>query len=99
MWDALTGAATWLSDLAAEGTDLCALAHVKAAEEASELAETPTLEEWADVAICLVGVALGQHWTLPELAAAVRYKVAVNRDRVWERESNGTWRHRGEGHS
>lgn len=52
---ALTDVATWLTELACDGPDLCVNAHLKTAHEARELAQDANPEEWADVAICLVG--------------------------------------------
>lgn len=90
---ALTAASDWLRELRESGPDLTENAHRKTAHEAVELAANPTLEEWADVAICLVGTAIGQRWELGELARAVAVKVAVNRGRRWVQQSDGTWQH------
>ncbi len=90
---ALSDAARWLIALADDGPDLRINAHIKAAHEASELAADPSPEEWADVAICLVGTALGQGWDVDILTAAVRDKVAVNAGRRWQQEPDGTWQH------
>lgn len=90
----LRAAKRWLADLAnSGGPDLRVNAHVKVAEEARELAEDPSPEEWADVAIALVGTALGHGWSVATLAAAVRDKVEVNRARTWVEKPDGTWRH------
>lgn len=89
----LQDAAAWLVTLADNGPDLMANAHRKAAHEAVELAAEPTPEEWADVAICLVGTALGQGWDVSMLADAVAAKVRVNRARTWRQEPDGTWQH------
>jgi hypothetical protein len=90
---ALELAAVWLNHLAAGGPDLRINAHRKTAHEAQELAEHPTPEEWADVAICLVGTALAQGWDADVLADAIAAKVAVNARRRWQQEPNGTWQH------
>lgn len=90
---ALSGAAHWLNALADGGPDLRVKAHLKAAHEAAELAEEPSLEEWADVAICLVGTALQHGWTTDDLAEAVKSKVAVNAKRTWGQTPDGSWQH------
>lgn len=91
--EALQTAGEWLVDLRVDGPDLTEYAHRKTALEAQELADNPTVEEWADVAICLVGTAIGQRWTLLQLAEAVACKVAQNRLRVWQQQLDGTWQH------
>lgn len=91
--NALEYAASWLNTTAETGPDLRVNAHRKVAHEAAELAENPCLEEAADVLVCLVGTALAQHWTLEDLAAAVRAKVLVNWSRTWEQQPDGTWQH------
>ena len=90
---ALTRAARWLNRLALDGPDLRVNAHRKAAHEAQELADDPSLEEFADVLICLVGTALAHGWTEDDVAAAVLDKVAVNSARTWAQEPDGTWQH------
>lgn len=90
---ALNGAAHWLNTLAEDGPDLRVKAHVKAAHEAAELAEEPSLEEWADVAITLVGTALHHGWGTGQLADAVTAKVAVNAERTWGQTEDGSWQH------
>ena len=89
---AFSDGAHWLKALAVDGPDLTATAHIKAAEEGAELAEDPCLEEWADVALCLLGTALAQGWDLDELGAAVQKKVEINKQRTWHQEPNGSWR-------
>lgn len=90
---ALSAASCWLNALADGGPDLRVKAHVKAAHEAAELAEDPNLEEWADVAICLVGTALHHGWDTEDLAAAVMAKVEVNAARTWGPTPDGSWQH------
>lgn len=89
----MADAARWLIALADDGPDLTVNAHKKAAHEAIELADNPSLEEAADVLICLVGVAVRHQWTFSDLADAVNRKVAVNMSRVWELQDDGTWQH------
>ena len=91
--DALAKAAHWLDTLAATGPDLRPRAHIKAAHEARELADHPCVEEAADVLIALVGTAQHQHWSIADLADAVSTKVAVNMERVWVQQPDGTWQH------
>lgn len=91
--EALADAASWLNDLAEHGPDLRIHAHIKTAHEAQELAADPSVDEAADVLICIVGTALQRHWSTEELADAVAAKVAVNRARTWAQQPDGTWRH------
>lgn len=90
---ALSGAAHWLNALADDGPDLRVYAHRKAAHEAAELAEAPSPEEWADVAITLVGTALHHGWDTGLLADAVMAKVAINAKRTWGQTPDGSWQH------
>lgn len=90
---ALSGAAHWLNALADDGPDLRIKAHVKAAHEALELAEEPSLEELADVAICLVGTSLQHGWSTSDIADAIMAKVAVNAERTWGQTPDGSWQH------
>lgn len=94
---ALSGAAHWLNALADDGPDLRIKAHVKAAHEAVELAEEPSLEELADVAICLVGTSLHHGWSSDDVAAAIIAKVKVNSQRTWGKTPDGSWQHIEEG--
>jgi hypothetical protein len=87
-------AAEWLRELRdSGGPDLTVYAHRKTAHEAEELAAFPTVGEWADVAICLVGTAIGQHWSPDVLAEAVERVVEQNRARSWAQQADGTWQH------
>lgn len=90
---ALSAAAHWLTALADAGPDLRVNAHRKAAHEAAELAADPSLEEFADVVICLVGTALQHRWSVGDVAGAVARKVAVNSRRRWVQQEDGTWQH------
>lgn len=93
--EAFAQTAAWMTNLAADGgPNLFEFAHVKAAEEAAELAANPSdIEEWADVAICLVGSFLRQKWTLAQITAAVEAKNAKNAARTWRQMPNGAWKH------
>lgn len=91
---ALAEASQWLHRLKVlHGIDLTAQAHRKTVHEAVELADDPSLEEWADVAICLMGVALAQGWHFGELADAIHAKVAINAAREWHKQHDGTYQH------
>lgn len=90
---ALSDSARWLIALADDGPNLTLNAHKKAVHEAQELAERPSLEELADVAICLVGVAVRHGWTADDIAHAVRQKNGVNSRRRWFQLKDGTWQH------
>jgi hypothetical protein len=93
--EALTVSSEWLLFLRANGgPDMIASAHTKTAKEARELAETPdNIDEWADVVMCLIGTALQQEWSLDDLADAVMAKNAVNANRNWVQQPDGTWQH------
>lgn len=90
---ALSAAAHWLIALADDGPDLRVNAHRKAAHEAAELAADPSLEEFADVVICLVGTALQHRWSVGDVAGAVVRKVTINSRRTWTQQKDGTWQH------
>src|SRR5699024_4927389 len=66
---------------------------VKAVKEATEFAAEPSLEEAADVLICLLG------WTelndIPpgDLIEAALGKMQTNLARTWRQEPDGTWQH------
>lgn len=90
---AIAQVAQWLEALAAEGPDLRVNAHLKVIHEARELAEEPSVEEFADVVIGLVGAAIQHEWSQEEVARAVVAKVAVNKARTWVQEPDGTWQH------
>jgi hypothetical protein len=68
-------------------------AHVKAMHEAQELAVEPSLEELADVIICLVGTAIQHGWFEDDITEAVKAKLAVNKARPWLKQPDGTWQH------
>ena len=60
-------------------------------EESAEFLENPCIEEAADAILCLT------HWAHLmgfDLHAAIRAKVAKNKGRKWERQPNGTWKHK-----
>lgn len=87
-------AGAWMTGLAEHGPDVRVTAHLKTVEEAGELAATPDdIEEWADVYICLAGVAAQNRWTMAELAVAVHAKITKNESRTWAQNPDGTWSH------
>lgn len=83
----------WLMDRLEAGQDLFTTAHLKAVHEAQEFADEPSLDEMADVIMCLAGAALQRGWTLADVAGALRDKVMVNRARTWAMNEDGTWSH------
>jgi predicted house-cleaning noncanonical NTP pyrophosphatase (MazG superfamily) len=91
--DALLGVAYWFSELASHGPDLRVNAHLKTLHEAEEFAAEPSLEELADVMICLMGAAQHRGWTLDEMSQAVAAKLSVNQERTWYQKLDGTWQH------
>jgi hypothetical protein len=80
--------ALWAHDM-----DMTETAHLKVAKEAVEFSENPTLEEAADILICLYGAAFYRGWTLDDLECAIARKMNINRRRKWERQEDGTWQH------
>jgi predicted house-cleaning noncanonical NTP pyrophosphatase (MazG superfamily) len=90
---ALSRAQLWMLRLASNGPDLTVNAHRKAAHEAAEFADDPTLEEAADVLICLAGAALAHDWSIEDIARAVQAKTSINARRHWEQQGDGTWQH------
>lgn len=91
---ALGASAQWFLDAQAAGVDMLPTAHLKTAEEANELADNPDdIVEWADVAICLVAVAMDKRWSVDELTAAISGKNTRNARRTWARGPEGTYRH------
>ena len=90
----IRGAAYCLNNLAITGPDLRINAHKKTLQEAAELANEPaSIEEWADVVICLVAVALQNGWTVDELTKALRAKNDTNIARKWQRNPDDTYQH------
>lgn len=90
----VSDAVEWLLGLAENGPDLAATAHVKAVHEAVELELNPSLEELADVALCLIGVAVHNGWSWEQVSAAMQDKVEVNKSRVWYQKLDGSWQHK-----
>lgn len=83
----------WLLALAVDGPDLRVSAHVKAAHEAEEFRADPSLEEAADVLMCLIGALDYRGHSIADLAAAVAAKVEVNKMRTWAQQPDGSWQH------
>ena len=90
---AFSNAAEWLLKRKLAGQDMLLNAHKKTIKEATELADDPSLEELADVYICLVGVSLQNGWSMRDVAAAIEAKNAINEGRTWHRLPDGTWQH------
>ncbi len=90
---AMLGAVAWLAGLRRVGPDLVINAHKKLAHEAIELADDPSLEEVADVMICLAGVLLARDWDFEQVSRAIAAKIIVNESRTWFQEPDGTWQH------
>lgn len=63
-------------------------------DEFCELLEAQSAEEAADVVICLCGFAAAKGF---DLAAAVEAKMAINRQRKWKLNGDGTAQHIPEG--
>lgn len=91
--DATDRAYAWFGILKSRGIDLTTNAHLKVRAEATEFAETPTLEEAADVYISLIGALYQRNWSMQDLALAVDSKMAVNERRKWFQMLDGTYQH------
>lgn len=79
--------------LATHGPDLRITAHKKLVQEAVEFKDKPSLEEAADVLICLAVAVDFQGWSQAQLVKALRDKMVVNRKRIWTLQEDGTWQH------
>lgn len=66
---------------------------IKALHEATEFAVDPSLEEAADVLICLLGWAELNGLSGDAIVAAAQAKMRVNLARTWRRKPDGTWQH------
>lgn len=95
--DATDRAYAWFAVLASRGVDLTSNAHVKCKHEAAEFADNPCLEEAADVFISLCGALAQFGWTSDDLAVAVDSKMAINENRKWAQQPDGTYQHTTEG--
>ena len=91
---AMSKAAHWATELRdSGGPDLVEHARIKLGIEAREFAATPTLEEAADVLICLAVAMTREGLSLDRIAQAVEAKTIVNSARTWAQEPDGTWQH------
>lgn len=91
--DALREAGEWARSVRSQGMDLPKEAHRKLLHEAFEFAQEPSLEELADVVICLVGSSVHHGWSIGDVTQAIVEKVAVNWERTWSQMEDRTWRH------
>lgn len=91
--DELDDAAVHFGLLARHGPDLRINAHKMAAKEAVEFSETPTLEEAADVLICVVVALYYKGHDVDDLAEAIHQKMIINKKRSWTEQEDGTWQH------
>lgn len=67
----------------------------KLVEEAQELADAYEDDvEAADVLICLLGWLDARAITWDELLEIAHAKMTINENRRWERQSDGSWKHR-----
>lgn len=83
----------WFEELHGQGIDLTTNAHIKVEKEAIEFADEPSLEEAADVIIAVLGACYHRGWTRHDIAVAMIQKLTVNRNRKWERQTDGTYQH------
>ena len=96
MSEAMAVGRAWLRELRdGGGPDMAPTAPAKLAKEAAELAANPTsVEEMADVLLCVAGIQVRNGWSDADLLAAVAAKIEINRARTWARQPDGTWQHR-----
>lgn len=87
------GITVWFGKLRLAGFDTDNQ-RLKVLKEAQEFADTPTLEEAADVFITIVGACQVHGWSMRELAGAVDAKMKINRQRTWEQLPDGTYQHK-----
>ena len=87
-FEALSAAGCW-----AHSMGMTEFAHVKLAHEAHEFADEPSMEELADVMICIAGAMVQRDWKWDDLTKAIDAKMKVNYARTWTRLADGTWRH------
>lgn len=67
---------------------------LKATKEATEFNEEPSLEEAADVLVCITGWAVLSGHHLSDIVDAAIAKMNVNiHERTWERQDDGTYQH------
>lgn len=75
------------------GPDMLTNAHLKLCQEGHEFTDNPSLEEAADVLIVLALACAQNRWSFNSLAAHVRAKDRINRQRTWELQEDGTYQH------
>lgn len=65
----------------------------KLAEELEELRHDHSLEEAADVMVCLMGFLIKSNYSMWEFLEALDEKSDVNLARTWAIQPNGTYKH------
>jgi len=80
----------FVRDVVPQGPAVPAL---KALHEAAEFAADPSLEEAADVLICLLGWAELNGLDGQAIVEAAAAKMQVNLARTWSQKPDGTWQH------
>lgn len=66
---------------------------LKTLHEAQEFQENPSLEEAADILVCLAGWLIKSNYTWDDLVDAWGEKTIVNINRKWIRQEDGTFQH------
>ena len=66
---------------------------LKLQAELVEFLENPTLEEAADILVCLSGWAWHKGYSMEVLLDYWAAKNTINLNRTWTRQENGTWQH------
>lgn len=68
----------------------------KLPEEAKEFIDNPSLDEGADVLLCVLIELKQRAWSLEDLLEATLKKCYLNEARKWERQPDGTIHHIGD---
>lgn len=90
--DATTRTYAWFVVLVSRGFDL-SRQHLKVKNEAIEFADSPCLDELADVYITVIGSLVQHGWSVEQLAVAVDSKMTINEARTWRQTADGTYQH------
>jgi predicted house-cleaning noncanonical NTP pyrophosphatase (MazG superfamily) len=91
--NALERAEQWILSRIDNGQNVSLHADTKASHEIQEFIDDPSLEELADVFICLQGVMVREGWSIYDVSDAIYSKVEVLFGRQWNQNNDGTWSH------
>lgn len=90
-WGIVAHWLAWFDEAMADATPAAFVR--KFAEEAGEFVDSPSLEEAVDAFGCLIAWAHRSGHTQAEFLDTLRDKLAVNKQRAWQRQSDGTYKH------